>query len=76
MKQAACNRVPGSRTGVPAPLCTPGGQGGGGGAGGAAAANTAVGKPVAIQFRGRNIDKAKHTGRWVIVKKVGCGKER
>lgn len=29
-----------------------------------------VGKPVAVQFRGKNMEKAKYTGRWVIFNKV------
>eukprot|EP00903_Cladosiphon_okamuranus_P009623 g9159.t1 len=41
-----------------------GGAGGSGGGPGAA-----VGNPVAVPFRGNNMDKAKHTGRWVIFHK-------
>eukprot|EP00752_Nemacystus_decipiens_P007019 g6297.t1 len=41
--------------------------GNGGGFGGGAGA--AVGNPVAVPFRGKNMDKAKHTGRWVIFHK-------
>ncbi|CAM9615190.1 unnamed protein product, partial [Ectocarpus sp. 13 AM-2016] len=42
-----------------------GGSGGSAGGGGGAA----VGNPVAVPFRGKNMDKAKHTGRWVIFHK-------
>ncbi|CBN77383.1 hypothetical protein Esi_0053_0077 [Ectocarpus siliculosus] len=41
--------------------------GSGGSAGGGVGA--AVGNPVAVPFRGKNMDKAKHTGRWVIFHK-------
>lgn len=35
-----------------------------------AVAGAAVGNPVAVPFRGKNMDKAKHTGRWLIFHKV------
>ena len=49
------------------PLKSSAGSSGGGPGGGAGAA---VGNPVAVPFRGKNMDKAKHTGRWVIFHKV------
>lgn len=44
--------------------------GGAGGIGHGVAAGRCVGKPVAVQFRGKNMDKAKHTGRWMVFNKV------
>ncbi|CAM9874733.1 unnamed protein product, partial [Scytosiphon promiscuus] len=47
-------------------------KGSSGGSGGGAApgsAGVAVGNAVAVPFRGKNMEKAKHTGRWVIFHK-------
>lgn len=79
--QADRDRVSSGKEGVSMSSGTGRGRGGrvagdsGSTSGGGATAGGVAGVPVAVQFRGKSMESAKHTGRWVIFHKVhgmGC----
>ena len=56
--------------GVSKPFVSGSGVGGGGSGGSGGVGAASAGHPVAVPFRGKNMDKAKHKGRWVVFNKV------
>ncbi|CAM9207749.1 unnamed protein product, partial [Sphacelaria rigidula] len=61
--------VGGGRVGASSNTANSAGIAGTGSGTGGSVAGASVGKPIAVPFRGKSMDKAKHTGKWVVINK-------